>query len=162
RPAGGVLAVGGGGPWSAVRSAAERAGVALPPRLHHLRPRPPPLGERGGGGGGGPPLFARGPRRSHRPLPAPRRDRPARHGRGRPRARQRPRPRPRPQDPARPPPGPPGDDPALRRGGADRRTAPAPGHRPRLRAGTLPRRQALLHHEARQGEDPRRSPEREE
>ena len=49
------------------------------------------------------------------------------------------------------------DGPALRRGGADRRPAPAPGHRPGLRAGDLRRPPPLLHDEAGQGPDPGRS-----
>ena len=47
--------------------------------------------------------------------------------------------------------------PPLRRGGADRRPAPAPGHRAGLRAGDLRRPPPLLHHEAGQGPDPGRA-----
>ena len=46
--------------------------------------------------------------------------------------------------------------PPVRRGGADRRPAPAPGHRAGLRAGHLRRPPAVLHHEAGQGPDPGR------
>ena len=91
------------------------------------------------------------------PPPAPRRDRPRRHG-GRPQGpRPRPRPRPGRQGPARRPPRRPRAGPPLRRGGADRRPAPAPGHRPGLRAGHLRRPPALLHHEAGQGPHPGRA-----
>ena len=47
--------------------------------------------------------------------------------------------------------------PPLRRGGADRRPAPAPGHRAGLRAGHLRRPPAVLLDEAGQGPDPRRT-----
>ena len=48
-------------------------------------------------------------------------------------------------------------DPPLRRGGADRRPAPASRHRADLRAGHLRRPPALLRHEAGQGPDARRA-----
>ena len=47
--------------------------------------------------------------------------------------------------------------PPLRRGGPDRRPAPAPRHRPGLRAGHLHRPPAVLLDEAGQGPDPRRA-----
>ena len=46
--------------------------------------------------------------------------------------------------------------PAVRRGGPDRRPAPAPRRRPGLRARPVRRRPAVLHHEAGQGPDPGR------
>ena len=49
------------------------------------------------------------------------------------------------------------DGPPVRRGGADRRPAPAPGHRAGLRAGHLRRPPAVLLDEAGQGPDPRRA-----
>src|SRR5258706_9448448 len=90
---------------------------------------------------------AAGPRQ----LPAPRRDRARRHGRHpqgsrhRSRARRRgqgPRSRARPASRSRP---------AFRRRGTDRRTAPAPGHRPGVRARPDGGRAPLLHDEVGQG-----------
>ena len=49
-----------------------------------------------------------------------------------------------------------GDDPTVRRGGPDRRAAPAPRHRAGLRAGEPGRPPPLLRHEAGQGPHARR------
>ena len=54
------------------------------------------------------------------------------------------------------PPRQPRAGPPVRRGGPDRRPAPAPRHRPGLRAGHLRRPPAVLHHEAGQGPHPGR------
>ena len=109
-----------------------------------------------------PPGVGRGPRaaRRRRPLPALRRDRPRRHGGGAQGARPRPRPRAGRQGPAGEALRRPGDGLPLRRGGADRRPAPAPRDRPRLRAGRLLRPPPLLRDEARQGPDPGLPPRR--
>ncbi len=90
--------------------------------------------------------------RAGRSLPALRRDRPRRHGRRPQGPRRRPGPRPGRQGPARGAPQQARLLAPVRRGGADRRPAPAPGDRPGLRAGDLRRQPALFHHEA--GERP--------
>src|SRR6185436_7700757 len=117
---------------------AERPRSAFAERLHRPPPPRPPLADRSGAGVGGALLLRGASRGPHRPLPAPRRDRPRRHGSGGARARRRPGAGPRSEGAPRAAPEAPRDDRALRRGGADRRTAPAPGHRPGVRAGTLP------------------------
>ena len=89
-------------------------------------------------------------------LPAPRRDRPRGHGRRAQGPRRRPRPRRGRQGPAGAAPRQPRDGPPVRRGGADRRPAPAPGHRPGLRAGPAARRPAVHRHEADPGPHPGR------
>ena len=91
------------------------------------------------------------------PLPALRRDRPRRHGRRPDGPRRRPRPRPGRQGPPGGAPRRPRGRPPVRRGGADRRPAPAPGDRAGPRAGPAPRPAALHRHEAGPGPDPGRA-----
>ena len=93
-------------------------------------------------------------------LPAPRRDRSRGHGHRPQGPRRRRRPRRGRQGPPGEAPRQPRDGPPVRRGGADRRPAPAPGHRPGLRAGPAPRRAALHRHEADPGPYPGRPPRR--
>ena len=99
-------------------------------------------------------------RRTGRPLPALRRDRPRRHGRRPPGTRPRPGPRPGRQGLARKPRRQAGDAAPVRGGSADRRPVAASRHRAGVRVGRLRRPPALFHHEARERAHPRGAPER--
>ena len=126
------------------------------------RARPPPAApRRPGGRGEARAALLRGNARvggRRGALPAPRRDRPRGHGRRAQGTRRGPRARRGRQGPPGEAPRQPRDGPPVRRGGPDRRPAPASGDRPGLRAGPAPRRAALHRHEAGQGPHPGRAP----